>query len=118
VPARTRSSAARSPLSSYRALGSEPSPPASLTAMAISGVEEPAIGAWMIDGVSETSWRQDGGETSSPPPPAVFGDGQAAPAPVFELDLLDHDEGRVERLVQHVEQKLADAGDERAFSSA
>jgi DNA-binding transcriptional LysR family regulator len=48
---------------------------------------------------------------------AVVRDGQAAPAPVLELHLLDGDEGRVERLAQHVEQQLADALDQRAFSS-
>src|SRR3546814_14477272 len=43
---------------------------------------------------------------------AALGHRQAAPAPVLQLDLLDDDEGGVERLVQHVEQELADAGNE------
>jgi hypothetical protein len=48
-------------------------------------------------------------------PLAELGDGQAAPTPVLQLDLLDHDESGVERLVQHVEQELADARDERSL---
>jgi hypothetical protein len=39
-------------------------------------------------------------------------DGQPAPAPVLRLDLFDHDEGAVHRLVQHVEHQLADACDQ------
>src|SRR3954454_3726207 len=46
-------------------------------------------------------------------PLAELGGRQAAPTPVLQLDFLDHDESGVERLVQHVEQELADACDER-----
>src|SRR5262249_38918928 len=52
------------------------------------------------------------GESSSVMPLPVLEYGQAAPAPVLGLDLLDDDEGRFEGLVENVEQELADAGDE------
>jgi hypothetical protein len=45
-------------------------------------------------------------------PLAELGGRQAAPTPVLQLDLLDHDESGVEWLVQHLEQELADACDE------
>src|SRR5512139_4250966 len=50
--------------------------------------------------------------TAWPPLLAELGDGQAAPAPVLHLDLFDHDERRVERLVQNVQHQLARALDE------
>src|SRR4249920_2187265 len=43
---------------------------------------------------------------------------QTAPTPVLQLDLLDHHEGGVERLAQHIQQELADTGDEPCLSSA
>ena len=57
--------------------------------------------------------RPDGLGFTQGSPLAELGDRQAAPTPVLQLDLLDHDESGVERLVQHVEQELADACDER-----
>src|SRR5215475_6273644 len=45
--------------------------------------------------------------------PAIFESGQAAPAPIVGVDFLDDDEGRLRRLVQDIEQKLADALDQR-----
>ena len=41
--------------------------------------------------------------------------GKPAPAPVVGVDLLDDDEGRLQRLVEHVEQQLAGALDQRGL---
>src|SRR5882724_3386165 len=47
------------------------------------------------------------------PPP--FFDRQAADAPIFHLDFVDDNKRRVERLVQHIAQQLADTLDERGL---
>src|SRR5262249_33908944 len=56
--------------------------------------------------------NENEGESSTSAPLAVFEHRQAAPTPVLGFALLDDDEGRVEGLVEDVEQELAGAGDE------
>jgi hypothetical protein len=46
---------------------------------------------------------------------SVFRDGQAAPTPVLEFNLLDDHEGRRKRLVEDVKQQLADPRDQGCF---
>src|SRR5207342_3176116 len=44
-----------------------------------------------------------------------FESGQSTPTPVFQGDLFNHHEGRVERLVEDVQQYFADALDEQCL---
>jgi len=37
----------------------------------------------------------------------MLGNRQPAPAPILQLDLLDHDEGRLERLIEDIEEQFA-----------
>src|SRR5688572_18052186 len=105
------------------AQASAPSPPASLTAIAISGVLTPAIGAWRMGrSMPNTSRMRRSCQlfitdllvrlTLGRIPLSPRFDRQSADAPVFLVDLVDDNKGPVHRLVQHLEQQLADALDE------
>src|SRR5688500_12428393 len=105
------------------AQASAPSPPASLTAIAISGVLTPAIGAWRLGRTMPNKSRMRRScqlfitdflvlLTFCRILLAPRLDRQSADAPVFLVDLVDHDEGPVHRLVQHLEQQLADPLDQ------
>src|SRR5687767_7622365 len=100
-----------------------PRPPAALTAIAISGVLTPAIGAWRMGRsmpnrsrmrrscqlfITDLLVRLTLGRILLAPRL----DRQSADAPVFLVDLADHDEGPIHRLVQHLEQQLADPLDQ------
>src|SRR5688500_17821847 len=105
------------------AQASAPRPPASLTAIAISGVLTPAIGAWRMGRSMPNRSRMRRScqlfitdllvrLTLRRIPLAPRFDRQPTDTPIFLVDLVDHDEGPIHRLVQHLEQQLADALDQ------